>query len=536
MAGYIQDLPTQGAGAPAGLVPQGPQGPQDLTAQGAAAPAGLLQQAQNQEAGYVNSAPTGYQAPITRDTFVLPKGANMSYVEGVRKAMDDQRADIATNNQSAMVGIQQETQGWGRTDREKKRSIDDGMVQASRTGGYAGVIDYLQTSDPDRALQFSTAKNTLDQGMLQTDVMKVLAPNEQAKALAEGYGILGKMGAAIMKAPVGDREAMYQNMMPVIKKINPDAPDNVAAATPMFMLGIAQATPANILFDSTKTALQAQSTIGKLESDRQKYVSLGYASDSPQVKNINTAIQEENDKSQQAHLRLAETQSSIAANATTKQKQVMDSTESFSKNLENGSKDFNTFMSTYGNVSAAIETLKQNPNDTYAQNMLSRSYAMGLNKGAFSESDAAVGMSATGWAAWKKKLNGYVSGTGEVLNPTEVKMMINTYDTMMEKKLTQQLSYESQYQNSANKAGPGLVNWEGVRLPSKQYYALKMDNSSVAGAKTGSNAIASAIADTVRNPALIPQFVQKYGYNPAAPRQQPQQQGQGQPPALQGGQ
>lgn len=232
---------------------------------------GLASQA---ESGFVQTAPQGYldpNAPIN-----APAGAGEGWVKGYLAKQE-------LNRQNAVLGMEQEKQGWSRTDREKRRMIDDGMSQAAQNGGYNGVIDYLKTADPDRAVEFENKKLDLDQKIMKNDVMQTLLPTEKAKAMAEGYGVLGKMGFALLKAPAEDRDNMYQTMLPIIKQVNPQAPSSLNQnAVDMFALGIAQSTDENQLYGYNKQQTQMQGDLGKAIEDSHK-ITLKYGADSKEA-------------------------------------------------------------------------------------------------------------------------------------------------------------------------------------------------------------------------------------------------------------
>lgn len=258
--------------------------PMGLIAQGGNAPAGLLTKAQTLEANNVMSAPSGYRPDVKYDIPAPMAGDGEGYVKGVQAAIEMKNSQAALTNQNRTVDMGQERLSYDRTDREKKRAIDDGMMQAAQIGGFSGVVDYLKTVDPDRALVFNTAKQEMDQKMIQTDLMRALAPVEQAKAMAEGYGVLGKMGKALLDAPPADRQNMYQHMQPIMRAVlGNNIPASVEQAAPLFMLGAAQATPADALFKSKQTSLEMKSKVGELMGDVQKAASL-YGTDSEQYK------------------------------------------------------------------------------------------------------------------------------------------------------------------------------------------------------------------------------------------------------------
>ena len=226
------------------------------------------QQAQgNQVNGWV--PPPGYLQGSTNQQLQNSLGtnpANMSgmgqkgYAEGVIAGHQMMNADQAQGNANEM-------QTFKRQEITKQQQISMGMQQAAAKGGYGGVVDYLNTADPDRALQVQQAKTQLDQAMMKSESMAMQNDLQKKQSLFAGYGLLGKMGATILAAPQNERQALYQQMLPMVKAVNPDAPDNVAAATPMFMLGAGQSMPDSAIWQAKSDSTDANSEIGKAQED-----------------------------------------------------------------------------------------------------------------------------------------------------------------------------------------------------------------------------------------------------------------------------
>jgi hypothetical protein len=313
--------------------------------QGSVPTSGLYDLASNSEAGFVQTAPKGYidpNAPIN-----APAGAGKGWVEGYLARQE-------LNRQNATLGMLQEEQGWKRTDREKKRMIDDGMAEAAQNGGYNGVIDYLQTADPDRAMEFQSKKLDLDAKIMKNGVMQALLPTEKAKAMAEGYGVLGKMGFALLKAPAEERANMYQTMLPIIKQVNPDAPSSLnQSAVDMFALGIAQSSDENQLYGYSKQQTQMQGDLGKAIEDAHK-ISLKYGSDS---KEAQLAAQNVNLIMEQKQSDIASTASNLLNKAN---KNNMSQESVLRKEVQSLNKNYMTVQDNFNK----IQTIAQNYNST----------------------------------------------------------------------------------------------------------------------------------------------------------------------------
>jgi hypothetical protein len=213
-----------------------------------------------------------------------------SWVQGYLLRQQNDRANQENARQQDTQSMMDTKFAQSNQDRTKKQIIDIGMQKAAQQGGYEGVIQYLKIADPDRAMSFDSQKKDLDAKILRNDTMKTTLDSQKQNAMFESYGVLGKMGMAILKAAPEDREAMYNQMKPMIKQVVPDAPDDLQAAVPMFMLGAAQAMPASQLFATQASVASLQSKQGVLLDDITKAAST-YGTDSEQVKLLQSELQ-----------------------------------------------------------------------------------------------------------------------------------------------------------------------------------------------------------------------------------------------------
>lgn len=169
-----------------------------------------------------------------------------------------------------------ETQTFQREEITKQQQIQMGMQQAAKTGGFGGVLEYLQTADPTQALKMQQSKASLDTQILQNQRLSMMNDQQKQAALVQGYGILGKMAVTLMRAPPEDRENMYQRILPIVQTVVPNAPTTLNNdASNILLLGAGQATPESILFNAQKQAMFAQSADGKLNMDIQQALNRG---------------------------------------------------------------------------------------------------------------------------------------------------------------------------------------------------------------------------------------------------------------------
>lgn len=258
-------------------------------------------------------------------------------IEGAAKGVLMAQENSREERKMSML---EEQQSWKRHDVEREQAIQLGMSQAAQQGGYEGVIKYLQNADPVRAIQFHELKLGLDQSMMKTDVMKAQSQTKIAEAMAEGYGVIGKMGLALLKADPQDRQNMYKQMLPMIKQVNPDAPTSLNdKAISMFMLSAAQATPQNQLFVNQGIAQKATSAMGKNIDDLIRAKAL-YGEDSPQAQLLQKQIDNNLSMVNSAKIR----NMTILANST------RSGEDTLRKEWMAQTKDFNTIQNSYNGV------------------------------------------------------------------------------------------------------------------------------------------------------------------------------------------
>ena len=424
------------------------------------------------EQQYINTNPA-QQAPV------IPGGATPSYgwMQGVVAAKELQLSqnkdaqaqgylnianDESLRQQQAALN-QNEKFGWDREDRNQQQFIQKGMGEAFQQGGYAGVIDFLGANDPEKALQFTKAKLSLDQDIMQNDVMRSIVPTKQAAALAEGYGVLGKMGYALLNAPAQDRANMYQHMLPVVKTINPAAPDSLdESAVNMFMLAAGQAMPASIQFDATKNSVTSQSAMGKLDVDIRSRLQHGETlENSPTLKGMVDEYQAYSTKAEQAALKLNQLSFDQQMQSVTAAKDQAQSNSAkyalvanMNSKLQTESKSFMALQDQKNIFEGAMTAIASGAGGA-AQTAAYRNVAMMFNKGALSDPDvAAFANSDNTVQVALKKLNSVANDGGLVaLNPSEIQRLRILVDNVYAKAQEKQNTINDRYKGMAAKYG-----------------------------------------------------------------------------------
>jgi hypothetical protein len=295
-----------------------------------------------------DSAPSAKQA--LQMAGINPQDAGPGFVEGYLKAQDNRRAEAGSNRANKGVelaqgkfGIMNEQQSWAREAHAKEDVIQAGMAEAGKEGGYSGVIDYLKGTDPSRAMEFEKAKLGLDESIMKNSVMQAVVPTQQARAMVESYGALGKMGAAILSAAPEDRQDMYTAMQSMIKTVNPDAPASVEDAIPMFKLSMAQSMPEDILYKSKKQEISWKGEVGKALADFEQGKKV-YAEGSSELKMLEQAAIDKSAEPMRKRAEVADTLLTKAVSTGAKGEDVL------RKEWKASSKDFITVQDNYNKI------------------------------------------------------------------------------------------------------------------------------------------------------------------------------------------
>lgn len=397
----------------------------------------------------------------------IPMNERGGYAQGLMNAQKIKSMQTEDRFTAAKTDVLTETQGWKRKEVQKEEMIQAGMKDASERLGYEGVISFLQKNDPERALDFTKKKVALDRDIMSNDVFKAVGDKDKAEAMAEAYGQLGKMGMALMKAPPDQRNDMYKLMQPMVKAINPNAPETLnQEAVNMLTLGVYQGMPQSIAYGAAKEQAKAQSKIGKLNAD------IANTEDPTQLKYL------------QAEREKLFTQAAVSGATLARQQLQMENVEQgnkiqkgkaadqYSKQLAASSKDFILSVDTYTEIQGSLQELARNPNNSFAQIALSRGFVKAHNKGPISDPDAKIGFADYGTPALKKKMDSMLSGKVVHLDPEEIRMLKNQWDMVAENKLKRQQAIEAEYERRISSYN-GEIKWADIRKPTQEFYEYR---------------------------------------------------------------
>lgn len=390
--------------------------------------------------------------PVDLSKPVAPAAIDAAFVKG-RLAATGEQIDIAKNTR------EEKKFGWEESEYKREVAIREGMAQASQLGGYTGVVEFLKQVDPDKALKFEMKKNDLDQALMSTDVYKMAHSNDKLKVMVEGYDILSKMGSGLLFAKPEERGAMYEGMKPLFAQVlgEGNVPDTVEAATPMLMMAAAQNDPKNLIANANVTNIKAASAIGKLQQDARAYLQAGGSVDDKDYKQIQTQIDALNNKAKQTEM--------VAFDMEVKQKQavVRQSKDKIQAQAaaaqldktvgdmyKKDSKGYETYLETSAGLEAAINALKQNPDDPIAKVALKRNVAMANNKGQLTDPDVQdFAQSDSVLIQVLKKVESATTGTEVVLNPDEIGRLVNLADHMKDVQESRQAKRNRFWQEQA---------------------------------------------------------------------------------------
>jgi len=406
----------------------------------------------------------------------------------------------------------QEKFDWERTAYTKQQEIITGMENASQENGYTGVIDFLKTRDPVMAVQFHAAKMQLDNSIMTNEVMQVKTKNEVSNAMFDSYGVLGKMGSTLMAAAPEDRESMYQQILPMVRKVVPDAPGTVEEATPMFLLGISQATPASQLAAMGGTANASASRVAKIYDDRTRALTAG---NSGKAEFLAKAIQAETRKFEDATINQTKAQLGQA-------KTRLDATMKVSTALATVSKPFTDSMENFKKVKLNLDLLEKNPNNGTAMAQLKYAVVrVAESSGPLTKDDLDRTSGVAGYKTYSKRIESFFTGNNVTLLPEEIAQVREMTAIFMKTSRQQQVDREKTYETMASSPSfNGLVIWKDVPKPSEVYDKLMAPSK-----QASQEDIQAAMSD----PQARQEFVDYFGEGqlpkqaPQAPQQAPQQ-------------
>ena len=391
------------------------------------------------------------------------------------------RAERYTTILESDSDIRQENQLFKREDREKEQSIMNGMVEASNEGGYEGVIDFLKQVDPERALKFDQGKKTLDASIMKNDVMKSTSKLTKDKALVESYGIMGKMGAAIMQAPEEERDAMYQQQKKLWKTVLPDASETWDAKMQNnTLLAMNQALPASLAIKYGKEEVKLLGRQGAIVANRiaLEKVKNRTAGQESALKTMRNAEAKINDDALSASLKRQDLEAKEKYQEPLAELPMKKEVSRVKRELDKDSKAYVDFRNSTTGLDAAADLLRENKlagktPDYVSAAMVARQLAkMASGPGTMTDRDVDDTVSSeTSHKTFKKYVKALVSGDMTKFSQKQVDTMLKVYDKIMHKKELIQRNVEDRYRHQYSKNGNMEEMYNKIRTPlqARQY-------------------------------------------------------------------
>ena len=340
-----------------------------------------------------------------------PSQLTGDFMQGFWQAEGERRANMASNAAQTRENVQE-------MDEQRALTTQNGMQQAAQMGGFNGVIDYLKVSDPVKAMQFIDAKNNMDQNMMKTDVMRALQPAQIGQAMIEGYGVIGKMGSAILNAPDADKAALYQQIKPILQTVlGKDGTPDVfnADAVHTLMLGAAQASPSNDYYALQKSNGLANTTTNQLFKDIATLQSQGATVDnSPHLATLVMQARASQMTAQQTGVELGLKQNALQVAQANQQaggsvdpkdvKTITDIQHNLQSQMDSQLKPHTDWFNNVSNpIHIALDDLQAHPDNFHSQVALGQAFTMATQRGKTGTDLSAPAYQGSGWIGEMQK-------------------------------------------------------------------------------------------------------------------------------------
>lgn len=390
------------------------------------------------------------------------------------------RQEDLTMRQGEFANKQEEF-SWKRSEVERQKQIQQGMMEAGQAGGYTGVIEYLKQVDPEKAMKLHADKLKLDDSIMKNDVYKAAIPVKKAQAMADAYGVLGKMGAAILNAPADQRQAMYDNLKPIMGQVmDPaDIPDSVddPRAKSIAMLSTAQSMKENSIAETALGVNNAKDAIGKnMAAIKLLETKLANNPDDPLIQKELQARTAELDQ-YQAKLHNTQVQNTNYKIQKDKTATQIDNTQlnaalKVKDDLFSTSKPFVDFAENYkkvGPLLKIIDTKGVEGLDAQARVQLLQYVASMTEPGRKTDEDINRMATAAGYQSASKKIIGIFRGQIERINDPEIVQIKDMIEMLGQQQYEGQMSRERDYEKVYGGSFPNALDYDKVLKPSSMY-------------------------------------------------------------------
>lgn len=377
----------------------------------------------------------------------------MGFVEGFRAAqqMKNQRAANARAEQANMRAQQQHQINMQKQQimlQQMKQEVQfqKGRDMAVQQGGVEGLKDYLMKTRPKEGLALQKQQESLNQSIMKTMQAKQAVSSNEMSLFSQKQKILGGVYAQVMNADQKVRQQVYQDALPQIRKLDPDAPDQFDPGRAMMAIG--QAIPANQLYSNQKKGLELKTDMGKAEADKQAFLQAGYSKDHPTIKALNEKINEYQQKRSELQVKNAQIQAEHLQKKEDREMKMHSNFMSASKNyrefLDVKTKADGLLSEAYGNPKKGI---RPNP---VSQTILATLAARMSNPGIVDKNEFARIAETDPWI---KKLYNYTIkiARGDILSQSEIKEIDDSIKSMWKQADSTHQQLKSEFKRRAVK-------------------------------------------------------------------------------------
>lgn len=283
--------------------------------------------------------------------------------------------------------MKREKFAWAQEDRKRKMFLQTGMIDASKSGGYEGVINFLKGHDPKQAIELHAEKLKLDAGMMKNEVYKAALPAEKAKVMMEGYKISGQIGLSMLNVPAEQRQKAWEaGAYKIASTIDPTISKDFNEAAPKLLLGQQLSHPGSIGLAVDKENASAQHNLNVVNKQLEALEVQGLG-DSPKAQKLKALQSGFEEKAILAEQKEVEHSAKLARTQQQSKESKAKMTFKLQKQLDDRSKSFSEFTNNYVRLRSQFDVLERDPTNAAVQGSLGRMAAALVQKGILTDKD-----------------------------------------------------------------------------------------------------------------------------------------------------
>ena len=362
-----------------------------------------------------------------------------SFIQGYVMAKQLQMQQAQNQRAQEMHQVQVQQQKIQLQSMRRDIQFLQGRDKAVSHGGLPELLDYLDNTRPEEGQALRMGQSQLNNSILQgaKGELEVFEKNQQ---------LLGNVYSQLHQLDPAQRQKVYEDVLPQLRKLDPDAPDKYDQGRAI--MSISQALPASYRYTANKQASQAQTQVGKAYQDKQKLLEQGADSNSDVIKSLDAEIEAGTFERAKALSKATELEMKAV-------KDRASTAKIFADRYDKATKDYKVLLENYtkaqGLYAEAAGLNGKDPNAA-AQTTLATLMARAASPGVVTDEDFARAAKTDSWMAqlWQMKNRAY---RGDLLTRKEVENVMATFEGM---KVEQDKMYEpiiDQFKKLAKKSG-----------------------------------------------------------------------------------